>query len=128
MTCTHSGKIQTVSNGYYATMNDSSIVCFDGDILPLINNTLFTRNEYNIYVSNTQTVTLSGVYGITDNGYFQHPLFIFPTKNSVFPDVIRWSRRIESVRKDIETVFGRLKIRFQILNKPILVQKRQKIE
>lgn len=129
VTCTHSGFIQTVSNGFYATDNDSTIVRFDGEILPLLNNPLFTQNTYDIYINSTNTVTLKGVYGLTDNGYFQHPLFIFPTKGySPFKNVTRWSRRIESVRKDIETVFGRLKIRFQILNKPILVQSREKID
>ena len=131
VTCDHSGRIQTVSNGYYATMNDSAIVRFDGEILPLVNDPLFTDYTYEVFINpteGTETEKLSGVYGITDNGYFQHPLFIFPTKNSFLSDVISWSRRIESVRKDIETVFGRLKIRFQILNKPILVQSREKID
>jgi hypothetical protein len=129
VTCTHSGFIQTVSNGYYATQPDSSIVRFDGDILPLLNNDLFTQYRYDIWVDRNNKEKLQGVYGLTDNGYFQHPLFIFPTKGStLFLPVQRWSRRIESVRKDIETVFGRLKIRFQILNKPILVQSREKID
>ena len=76
---------QLVMDITYATMNDSAIVRFDGEILPLVNDPLFTDYTYELFINpteSTETVTLSGVYGITDNGYFQHPLFIFPTKNS----------------------------------------------
>jgi len=71
VSCSHSGFIQTVSNGYYATWGDDLIVRFDDAVLPLINNPLFTNKEYTLNKSPIATVKRKGVYGLTDNGYFR---------------------------------------------------------
>lgn len=128
VTCDHSGKINTVSTGCAATCGDSVIVTYDLSVLPLLNDPLFKDKEYTLYSLSGETATHKGVYGLTDNGYFCHPLFAFPFKNSLHPNFIHWSKRTESVRKDIECVFGRLKVRFEILNHYIKTQDKVKVD
>ena len=41
---------------------------------------------------------------------------------------LRWSTRLESVRKDVECFFGRLKARFRILHSHILFQHQSKVD
>ena len=41
---------------------------------------------------------------------------------------LKWSKMMEAVRKDIECLFGRLKKRFEILAKPILLRKKRLID
>jgi len=128
VSCNHSGFISTVSQGEYATMPDSLIVRFDLSVLPLLNDPLFKNKKYNLYADNDTTIECQGVYGLTDNGYLSHKLFAFPLKGALNENFYNWSKRTESVRKDIECVFGKLKVRFQILNHYIQTQDKVKID
>ena len=63
---------------------------------------------------------VSGLYLICDGGYHLWRCLQFPLKD--VPDIWarRWSKRLESVRKDVECAFGILKKRFRILKVPFL--------
>ena len=68
-------------------------------------------------------------YVIVDGGY--HNWVVTIAANDSFRSdqpFINWRKRMESVRKDIECVFGRLKARFRILKNPILFQAKHKID
>jgi hypothetical protein len=51
-----------------------------------------------------------------------------PIKCCTNVNELRWSARLESVRKDVECFFGRLKARFRILHSNILFQNQQKVD
>lgn len=51
-----------------------------------------------------------------------------PTKTPLTLEEIAWSKRLESVRKDVECFFGILKGRFRILKLAILYRKREYID
>ena len=53
---------------------------------------------------------------IIDNGYAKWRIMQSPIKFSTNENELRWSTRLESVRKDFECFFGRLKARFRILH------------
>ena len=53
---------------------------------------------------------------------------ICPWKYSSFPLVFKWSKRLESVRKDVECCFGRLKGRFRILKLPCRFQSKERVD
>ena len=69
-----------------------------------------------------------GAYIIADNGYAKWRMFQAPIKSSSSMEELKWSTRLESVRKDVECFFGRLKIRFRILRSRILFQKQGYID
>lgn len=58
----------------------------------------------------------------------QIPLLIPPFKTPLNLDEVFWSKRLESIRKDIECLFGRLKGRWRLFKGTILFDRREKID
>lgn len=56
-----------------------------------------------------------GVYAIVDNGYLDRTTLISPIKRPGSQLQLRWSKWIESLRKDVECTFGIIKGRFRCL-------------
>lgn len=58
---------------------------------------------YKLYVSNR------GVWLLVDNGYLEHSTLLPPMKITTTQAETRWSKWVESMRKDVECTFGILK-------------------
>ena len=56
-----------------------------------------------------------GGHILVDGGYLKHACFICPQNQRSDTSSVYWSELVESVRKDIECVFGILKARFRTL-------------
>ena len=70
-----------------------------------------------------------GYYYICDGGYHLWETLIPPYKHQIDgSDEMNWSHNIESVRKDIECVFGILKKRFLFLKNPIRIHHPEEID
>jgi len=61
------------------------------------------------------TVKYEGVYVIVDNGYLNWSCTVPPITVTSNVDEIRWSKWLESMRKDVECTFSILKGRWRIL-------------
>jgi len=77
---------------------------------------------------NGTTEDLKGLYLICDGGYHFWRELICPWKHSSVEPVYKWSQRLESVRKDVECCFGRLKGRFRVLKLPMRFQDSDKVD
>ena len=68
-------------------------------------------------------------YLICDGGYHTWPCRMSPSKNRMpnSPEM-RWSKNVELVRKDIEDVFGILKVRFRLLKNFNYLRKQSSID
>ena len=64
---------------------------------------------------NTILVKYRGSWLIVDNGYLDWSVTVPPMKDPETYPELRWSKWLESMRKDVECVFGILKGRFRIL-------------
>jgi Plant transposon protein len=73
-------------------------------------------------------VPYKGAYLLTDNGYARWRIMQCPIKSSTNMNELKWSTRLESVRKDVECTFGILKGRFQILRSRILFHSQKKVD
>ena len=62
-----------------------------------------------------------GAWKIVDNGYLNWSTTVPPFKNPLTYRQLRWSKWLESMRKDVECVFGILKGRCRILKVGIRV-------
>lgn len=71
---------------------------------------------------------MRGAYLITDNGYAKWRILQCPIKCCTNERELKWSTRLESVRKDVECFFGRLKARFRILHMRILFHHQRKVD
>jgi hypothetical protein len=115
--CTSRKFIQSVTVGHPGTRNDKHIVRTDDNVLELLySNGWLNSKNWQCCGPEGQTRTFRGVYLICDGGYHRWPCLISPYKNDVpGSPAMRWSKNLESVRKDIENVFGILKVRFNFL-------------
>ena len=66
-------------------------------------------------VGNIRTTSYNGVYLLVDNGYLDWSCTVPPMTMTNQISEIRWSKWVESMRKDVECTFGILKGRFRVL-------------
>ena len=116
--CTARKFIQSVSCGHPGTRNDKHIAKTDRSVMQLLeNNSWLNSRVWHCSAIDGQKKTFFGPYLICDGGYHScWPCLMSPSKNGMpgSPEM-RWSKNLESVRKDTEGVFGILKIRFRFL-------------
>lgn len=73
--------------------------------------------EFELYVAGSASGQIvkkkyRGAWLIVDNGYIQWPTCIPPLKEVTTYAELRWSKWLESMRKDVECCFGILKGRW----------------
>jgi hypothetical protein len=73
-------------------------------------------------LGNVICVKYKGVYVIVDNGYLQWSCAVPPFTVTGDMDEIRWSKWLESMRKDVECTFGILKGRWRMSKSGIRLQ------
>jgi Plant transposon protein len=129
VTVDHTKKILYVSRGHPGSRNDKTIVKTD-EFLQAIRNKeiLYDDVEFVLYREDGSSFTVKGAYLISDNGYAKWRMLQAPIKSSSSLDEMKWSTRLESVRKDVECTFGILKIRFRILRARILFHTQERVD
>ena len=70
---------------------------------------------FDLYRADGTIRLMQGKWVLCDNGYHKWSCMIPPMKDGVTNKEIRWSKWMESLRKDIECTFGILKGRWRIL-------------
>jgi hypothetical protein len=103
-------------------------VKFDGFIQALRSGEIYDDLEWDIYEDDGTLSKIRRPYVIVDGGY--HNWTVTITASSIISNHYfrNWQKRMESVRKDIECVFGRLKGRFRVLKCPVNFQKKNEID
>ena len=115
--CTSRKFIQSVSVGHPGSRNDKHIVRTDDSVMQLLEGNGWLQSKaWKAAGPDGRNLSFFGVYLICDGGYHRWPCLISPVKAGVPGSaVMKWSSKVESVRKDIEGVFGILKARFKFL-------------
>ena len=116
------------SNGQPGGRNDKTIVRYDDFVNKMRFDGLYSDLNFVLHDRNGVAHNHKGGYLITDNGYRYWRIFCCPFKVHSDLDYCRWSRWLESVRKDCECFFGRLKIRFKCLLNPIFLHDENDID
>ena len=128
MTVTHSKKFQATTTGHYGTTSDRTIVKFDGLVQKVRSEKRYTNAEYELQIGPNKWIREKGVYLLVDGGYHKWRIMQCPIKHTAEMDEIRWSEFAESIRKDVECLFGILKKRFQLLKVGINWHKKTNID
>jgi hypothetical protein len=110
----HRGIIVSATKGFYGSVSDKSIVKFDGAMMAMKNG-MYDENKYNVYDVEGRTITVNGAYNLCDNGYHKWSTMMEPSKRPADQDDYNWTEMLESLRKDVEKLFGELKQEFAIL-------------
>jgi len=104
-----------VSSIQFGTRNDQHIVKIDANVNK-IKNDWYKTVEWEYYDQFGNRHKAVGVYLICDGGYLRWPILICPYKGEGVATMKGYfSANLESVRKDVECVFGILKKRWKIL-------------
>ncbi|CAM9492525.1 unnamed protein product [Discosporangium mesarthrocarpum] len=126
VTVDHTGRALTMTAGYAGATNDKTIVRYDPSVDRVKTHEAYTPKEYTLVNSEGREFTEKGL--IVDGGY--HQIYIgmkymlwrclmCPLKSALTLSKLKWSKCLESVRKDVECAFRRLKGRFRILKMPL---------
>ncbi len=115
----HRHCILWTTSRFPACWNDKTLATFDcfmsginnGDFLSDVEFELFKQNESGEVIS----VKYRGAWLMVDNGYLSWPVTVppFARSDSILEE--KWSKWLESMRKDVECTFGILKGRWRIL-------------
>ena len=127
VTVDHTRRIIGTTLGHPGTWNDKSVVLFD-DLLTKVNKgEIYNDFVFKLYEKdsngNIVQIEYSGVWFIVDNGYLSWSCTVPPENNGTTYAVIRFSEWLESMRKDVECLFGIMKGRFLILRYGFRLQK-----
>ena len=71
---------------------------------------LFTKMPFNLFRRDGEQVEVRGAYLITDAGYHRWWIFAQPERTALSDEELFYTSRLESIRKDVEDVFGILKV------------------
>ena len=123
ITVNHRRQILYTTSGHPARWNDKTLQLYDefacglyyGDILEDNEFTLIERDPNGPTGTETRRRTYKGAWLLADNGYINWPTVIPPSKTVTRVSEDRFSKWLESMRKDVECTFGIMKGRFRVL-------------
>ena len=119
MTCSHARRIYHCSHGFAGSKNDKTISKFEALLEAVSSEPLYTEATWTCFQADGQVLNRKGVYLICDGGYHKWYHMICGLKNTASLAHTLWSCQMESVRKDVECLYGILKMRFAILTRPL---------
>jgi len=109
-------RILGVSRAQYGTRNDKSIVRRDHNVHAVCTS-WYSTVEWEYFTIDGEIRTDVGYYLICDNGYLQWPTSICPYMHADKTSMEGYfSTNLESVRKDVECIFGIIKKRWRVLD------------
>lgn len=106
MAVNHRGVIISATKGFYGSVSDKSIVKFDGAMMAMKKG-LYDKNTYDVYDDEGKITTVNDAYNLCDNGYHKWSTMMEPSKRLADQDDNNWTEMLESLRKDVEKLFGK---------------------
>ena len=125
---THNGIVIYIPPSLPGRNNDKTGAKYHALLCKLRDKKLWQDVPFELYDAQGRKYTATGLYSITDGGYHQWRCTQSPSKYAGELWHGRQSKRLESVRKDVECVFGKIFARFRIFQKPLLFQQVETIE
>ena len=119
MVCAHTRRIHHVSRPFYGATSDISITYNDPYPRDVMNGNVHQDRVFRTYDREGIILLWRGAYLICDGGYPKCVSFIDPTLMDYEYLTVSWAEWLELVRKDVERLFGALKMRFRWISKAI---------
>ena len=111
----HSKCIRSCTASHPGTRNDKTLARIDPVMVAMHTGKLYGDVEFTLSAADGTESVFTGAYAIVDGGYHKWRMCQCPVKLYAKIDETWWSKRMESVRKDVECTFGILKRRFLLL-------------
>ena len=122
MVCAHTRRIHHVSRPFYGATNDITITYNDTYPREVMHGNVHSDIVFQTYDRAGVLRTWRGAYIICDGGYPKCVCFVDPSLLDYEYHTVSWAEWLESVRKDVERLFGALKMRFRWISKAIEYQ------
>jgi hypothetical protein len=119
MVFAHTRRIHHVSRPFYGATNDISITYNDSYPRDVMLGNVHQDRVFRTYDREGVILLWRGAYLICDGGYPKCVSFVDPTLMDYEYLTASWAEWLESVRKDVERLFGALKMRFRWISKAI---------
>ena len=127
MSCGPTGEIAYCTDAFPGARNDKTMAHWDPFLQGLKHGSLYGNVKYALYTRDGGTRWMPGPYTMTDNGYHNWRCMLFPYACSTRRE-LRFTERLESIRKKSECQFGILKKRFRCLAVPCMYRSSKKID
>ena len=111
----HSRRILSTTVGLPGRWNDKTVILFDGFLCDLHEGNTFQDLRFELVDADGLPTSFEGAWTVVDNGYLEWSCTVPPFKDPTDDAQFRWSEWVESMRKDVECVFGIMKGRWRIL-------------
>jgi hypothetical protein len=115
VTVGNDGRVLHCTQGFDGNQPDTKITLDDRFLNSVKLDELFRNFEWEAMGEDGEYTTCSGAWILVDNGYPTWPCLQCPSKFPIRLEELRFSRMLESLRKDVERFFGILKQRFRLL-------------
>lgn len=113
--CSHRREIFWISHGFPGARNDKTVVRYDNFLHALETQPQYKDYTYQVYTAPGQQQQMRGLASLCDGGYHKWLHTMCGVKYADEPGTQAWSGLCESVRKDVECLFGINKKRFGVL-------------
>ena len=120
--CDSTTRVQSISRAFHGKVNDKTLVRCDDFVSRLRSDPEYKRLAFDLCEKHGVKKQWLGAYIICDGGYHQWRETISGLKGTADLDEASFAARLESVRKDVEALFGRVKKRFRVLKVGLLFQ------
>lgn len=122
ITVNHRRRILHTTNGFPSSWNDKTLIRFDTFLTDVQLGRTYSEIPFDLTTKTGGVQKYKGAWLMVDNGYIPAwSTTIAPIKYPANVGEMRWSKWLESMRKDVECTFGILKGRFRILKSGIRV-------
>jgi hypothetical protein len=111
----HTKRIQHISKPFYGATNDVTITYQDTYPMQLLSKQIHAERTFQTFNREGDVTYWKGAYLLVDGGYPKTGMLIDPSIKDFDYYSVMWSEWLESIRKDVECVFGILKSRFRFL-------------
>ena len=111
----HTTWIISCTQAFAGSYNDKTITRYDEFVQKIHNREMYSDREFVTFDATGHPTRHRGLWLICDNGYHRWRVLQHPSKVPESEADTDWSSMLESLRKDVECTFGRLKGRFRIL-------------
>ena len=122
-------RIMSVTPSFFGAWNDKTIVKFDESVTKLRKESFYTDYTWEVMDSEGRQCPQKGLYLICDGGYHRWQTLMPPYKHQIEGSAEgKWSKHVESLRKDVECTFGILKKHYAILKNCLHLHSKEHIE
>ena len=115
----HTKRIQHISKPFYGATNDITITYQDTYPMKLLSKQVHADRVFQTYNRTGDVTYWKGAYLLTDGGYPKVAMLMDTSIKDFDYYTVMWAEWLESIRKDVECVFGILKQRFRWLRNKV---------